>query len=123
MARHQRSLRYLGFVVAGILTAFCFEVIASALDPQNATFENPGWPVFLVIWYGLLYSISFAAFRTRPVWVAAAVWAVVGTVLEIVLFHRLNIIVDPIVYAIMFAIPHKIYQALGAESRAAKFRP
>jgi multidrug transporter EmrE-like cation transporter len=115
MGRHLTSLRYLGFVVAGYFTAFCFEIIASALDPKNATFKNPAWPVFFVIWYGFLYSVSFATLRTRPVWVAAAVWAVVGTVLEIVVFHRLNIIVDPIVYAIMFAIPHKIYQARGAE--------
>ena len=44
----------------------------------------------------------------------AVVWAVVGTILEVVLFKRLNIVVDPIIYAIMFAIPHKIYQVRSA---------
>jgi len=120
MGRHRTSLQYLGFIVVGYVTAFSFELIASALDPKNATFKNPAWPVFFVIWYGFLYSVSFATLRTRPIWVAAAAWAVAGTVLEIVVFHRVNIIVDPIVYAIMFAIPHKIYKAQGAERGAEK---
>jgi FtsH-binding integral membrane protein len=115
MEQTRRRSGYVGFVGVGLVTAFGFEVLASALDPKNATFKNPAWPIFVVLWYGFLYSISFAMFRTRPVWVAAAFWAVVGTLLEIVLFHRLNIVVDPIVYAIMFAIPHAIYRARNAE--------
>ena len=115
MGNNRTRLGYLGFVAVGLTTAFGFELLASALDPKNATFKNPAWPIFFVIWYGLLYSVSFATLRARPVWVAAAVWAVVGTLLEIVIFHRLNIVVDPIVYAIMFAIPHKIYQARSAD--------
>ena len=94
MGNSRRRLGYVGFVIVGLITAFGFEILASPLDPKNATFKNPAWPVFFVIWYGFLYSVSFATLQTRPVWIAAAVWAVVGTVLEIVVFHRLNIIVD-----------------------------
>jgi len=110
---------YFAFVAIGLATAFGFEVLASAVDPKNLTFKNPAWPIFVVVWYGLLYSISYATMRMRPVWVPAVVWGVVGTLLEAIIFKRLNIVVDPIIYGIMFAIPHAIYTMRAGKSSKA----
>ena len=37
---NRTRLGYLGFAVVGLTTAFGFEILASALDPKNATFKN-----------------------------------------------------------------------------------
>jgi uncharacterized membrane protein len=41
--------------------------------------------------------------------VAAIAWAVVGSLAEIFIFHRSNLIIDPIIYALMGLIPLAIY--------------
>ena len=104
---------WLKFVGIGIALALVFEVIAGAVDPQNRTFQNPAWPVIVPIWYGFLHTINYALFRGRPLYVPAIAWAVAGTLVEIVVFKRLNAIVDPIIYAIMFTVPHALTRRAG----------
>jgi hypothetical protein len=99
---------WLKFVAIGIAVAFVFEVIASNVDPQNRTFQNPAWPILLVLWYGFLHTVNYKVFGGRRLWVVAVAWGVIGTLLEIVVFRRVNPIVDPIIYAIMFTAPHLI---------------
>ena len=97
---------WLKFVAIGIATAFGFELIAGAVDPQNRTFENPAWPVLLPLWYGFWQSINYVALRGKRLWVPAIVWGIFGLLVEIVVFRRVNAIVDPIIYAIIFTVPH-----------------
>src|SRR4051812_2943303 len=99
---------WLKFVAIGIVVAFIFEAIAGAVDPKNRTFQNPAWPLLVPLWYGLLHSINYAVFRGKTLLVPALAWAVAGTLVEIVVFKRLNAIVDPIIYAIMFTAPHAL---------------
>jgi hypothetical protein len=101
-----RMKSWLKFVGIGYLVAFGFELLASAVDPQNKTFDNPGWPVFFVIWYGLLNSINYAVFRNRSLKAPAIAFAIFGPLVELVVFKRLNLIVDAVIYAIMFTLPH-----------------
>jgi hypothetical protein len=107
---------WLKFVATGIVVAFVFEVIASNVDPQNRTFQNPAWPIFLVLWYGFLHTVNYMVFGGRRLWVIAVAWGVIGTLLEIVVFRRVNPIVDPIVYAIMFTAPHLLARRKGDSS-------
>jgi hypothetical protein len=97
---------WLKFVGIGLAVALVFEIIASNVDPQNRTFDNPAWPLLVPLWYGFLHTINYAAFRGKRLLVPAIAWAIAGTLLEIVVFRRVNPIVDPIIYALMFTAPH-----------------
>jgi hypothetical protein len=99
---------WLKFVGIGLVVAFLFEILASALDPQNRTFDNPAWPLLVPLWYGFLHTINYAVFRGKRLFVPAIAWGVAGTLLEIVVFRRVNPIVDPIVYAMIFTAPHAL---------------
>jgi hypothetical protein len=99
---------WLKFVGIGYAVALFFEIIASNLDPQNRTFQNPAWPVFFVLWYGMLYSLNYALFRNRSLPTTAVTWAILGPIIETVFFKRLNLVVDAIIYAIMFTTPHAV---------------
>lgn len=109
---------WLKFVAIGLAVAFVFELIANAVDPQNRTFANPAWPLLVPLWYGFLNTLNYVFFRRRRLLVTAIAWAVAGTLLEIIVFRRVNPIVDPIIYAVMFTAPHVLTRrAAGARHR------
>ncbi len=99
---------YLWFMVAGYATSLFFEIVANTIG-DGKLFQVEGAVVFFIIWYGLLQTVSYVTLRDRRWWVAAIAWAVVGTLAEIFIFHRSNLIVDPIIYALMGLIPLAIY--------------
>ena len=99
--------KFVLFLFCAYVTALFFELIAHVLDPANKTFDNLiVGVIFFIFWYGFIYSLTFVVLKKQEAWVAGIIWAILGTLLELVLFKRLNIIVDPIVYFIMF-IPTK----------------
>ena len=100
--------QYLYFLLASYVTAFLFELNANFFF-DGTIFQSQYWYIFFIIWYGSLYSIVFIFLHKRPLWNAVAVGAILGLIVEIFVFHRLNLIVDPIVYAIMFFIPFWLY--------------
>ena len=100
--------RYLYFLFISYCVAFLFELNAN-INFDGKLFKTPGWPIGFFIWYGLFYSLIFFMFKNKPLWVPAAAGAILGTTAEAFLFGRLNIIVDPIIYGIMFYIPFWCY--------------
>ena len=101
--------KYFSFLGASYTTAFLFELNAN-LFFDGTLFQAKNWPIFFLIWYGTWYSIFFSLFRKRPLWVPVIAGAILGPIVEVVVFKRLNIIIDPIVYAIMFFVPFWLYQ-------------
>lgn len=100
--------RYLAFLAVSYVTALVFETIANTIG-DGTLFQNAWWPLFFLGWYGLIYSATFLVFNKRPWWQPVLAWAILGPIIEYFIFHRLNIIVDPIIYAIMFLVPFWIY--------------
>ena len=107
--------KYLYFLLISYGVAFLFELNAN-LFFDGKLFESQGWPIFFLIWYGLLYSVTFLFFRKSSVLIPAVIWALLGPLVETLVFHRLNLIVDPIVYAIMFSLPFWIYRKYIAKN-------
>lgn len=100
--------KYFYFLLISYCVTFLFELNAN-LNFDGKLFQVPGWPIVFLTWYGLFYSIIFFIFKSKPLWFPVVAGAILGTIAEAFLFHRLNIIVDPVIYAIMFFVPFWIY--------------
>lgn len=99
---------YLAFLAVSYSVAFVFELLANTIG-DGKLFENAGWPLVFLGWYGLIYSATFLVFHKRAWWQPVLAWAILGPVVEFFIFQRLNIIIDPIIYAVMFFVPFWIY--------------
>jgi hypothetical protein len=100
--------KYFSFIFFSYLTAFVFEFIANTVG-DGKLFQNQNAVIFFVLWYGSLYTIFYVIFKNSKIWLPVVTLAIVGPFAEIFIFHRLNIIVDPIIYAIMGFIPFYLY--------------
>lgn len=97
-------MRYLPFLLISYLVALFFEVIANTVG-DGKLFQNKAWPVFFLLWYGALYSVAFFICRKRSLWWPVLLLAIFGPIVEVLVFRRLNIIVDPIIYGLMGFLP------------------
>ena len=111
-----RRLRYPVFLLASLVVALAFEVLAKTVG-DGRLFEARAWPLFFVVWYGTLYSLTYLTCRNRPVWLPVLAWAVLGPALEIVVFRRFNPLVDPVIYALMILIPTLVDRRLSGPVR------
>ena len=102
-----RRLRYPVFLLVSLVVALAFEVLANTVG-DGRLFESRAWPLFFVVWYGTLYSLTYLTCRNLPWWVPVIPWAVLGPVLELVVFRRLNPVVDPVIYALMILVPRLV---------------
>lgn len=100
--------KYFSFIIFSYLTALIFETIANTIG-DGKLFQSHNAIVFFLIWYGVLYTILYLIFRNSRIWIPTITLAIIGPIAEIFVFHRLNIIVDPIIYAIMGFIPFYLY--------------
>lgn len=100
---------YSYFIVVSYGVALFFEFIANSVG-DGRLFQLPHWYAIFFVWYGLLYSMAFLVLRKRALWFIVIVGAIVGPSLEKFIFHRLNIVVDPLIYAMMFFIPFWLYK-------------
>ncbi len=96
--------KYFTYLVFSYITALIFETIANTIG-DGQLFKSANAVVFFLVWYGLLYTFLYVVCRGRSLWVPVVVLAIVGSIAEIVVFHRSNLIVDPIIYAIMGLLP------------------
>lgn len=101
--------KYFYFLLIAYLIAFFFEFIANTIG-DGKLFQAPNWLIFFLVWYGTIYSLTFLVFRNKPIWQVVLTWAILGPILEITVFNRLNPIIDPIIYGLMFLIPFYLYQ-------------
>ncbi len=92
------------FLTLAYLTALFFETIANTLG-DGTLFQQPKAIPFFISWYGGWYLLSYLTLRFQLLWVIALVFAIIGTILEIVFFRRCNPFIDPLIYAIMGASP------------------
>jgi len=95
---------YLKFLLVSYLTALLFEFIANTIG-DGKLFKNSGWPVFFILWYGFMYTVLYLFFRNRTFWQGVIFFAIFGNIVEILVFHRSNLIVDSIIYALMGFMP------------------
>ncbi len=103
---------YFKFLVVSYFTAIFFEFIANTIG-DGKLFLNPDWPIFFLLWYGFVYSILYFFFQNRIIRQGTIFFAIFGTIAEIVIFHRSNLIVDPIIYALMGFAPLWINKKLS----------
>ncbi len=96
--------KYFTYLVFSYITALIFETIANTIG-DGQLFKSPNAVVFFLVWYGLLYTVLYLICRGRPLLVPVIVLAILGSVAEIIVFKRSNLIVDPIIYAIMGFLP------------------
>ncbi len=95
-----------------MLTALLFETIANVFF-DGQLFKQANAVSFFVVWYSFLYSFLYFISKKLSTHVSVIIFAVIGTLAEIFIFHRLNIIVDPIVYSLMAFIPISLYKKSG----------
>lgn len=103
--------KYFLFLLISLLTALIFEAIANTIG-DGKLFSQPNRVQFFIVWYGFLYSLLYILFRNKPVYIAVIALAIIGPIAEVFVFHRLNILVDPIIYAIMAFVPFWLYKKL-----------
>lgn len=96
--------KYLKFLIISLITALIFEFLANKIG-DGTLFDNSSWPKFFLIWYGVGYTILYVLFKKRPVWQGIIFFVILGNVVEIFVFHRSNLLVDSIIYALMALIP------------------
>ncbi|MBN2517479.1 MAG: hypothetical protein JXB14_01400 [Candidatus Altiarchaeota archaeon] len=96
------------FLLVSYLTALLFETIANTIG-DGKLFQQEGWPIFFLVWYGALYSPVFLVLNKKPLWMPVLAGAIIGPVVEVVFFQRLNPLVDPLVYAVMFLVPFWVH--------------
>ena len=100
--------KYLQYLMVSYIVAILFEMNANFFF-DGKLFQQPLWLIGFVVWYGFFYSVMFFLFRNRKLLEPVIAGAILGTIAEYFIFNRIHIIVDPIIYAIMFFIPFKIY--------------
>lgn len=101
--------KYFYFLFISYLVAFLFETLANTIG-DGKLFQAPNWLIFFLIWYGTIYTLTYLVFRKRPLWQVVLTWAILGPILEIIVFKRFNPIIDPIIYGLMFLFPFWIYK-------------
>ncbi len=98
----------LKFLGVSYVTALVFEMLANVIG-DGKLFTHADRIVFFFVWYGILDTALFFVFRFTNLWVAAVFFALLGVALEMAVFNRSNIVVDPIVYGLMAFIPCKMF--------------
>lgn len=101
--------KFIYFLIVSYVVAFVFEVNAYYIG-DGGIFNSPLWPVVFFPWYGLIYSLTFFIYHDKSLWYPAVTWAVMGPIVEILIFKRVNMVIDPIIYAMMFFIPFWVYK-------------
>lgn len=99
---------FLLFLAVSYIIAFLFESLAFLTGDGGMYRSLVGIVVFL-LWYGLLYSLTFIIFRKKPLWMVSLTWFILGPIMEILVFGRVHWI-DSVIYAIMFLIPMWVYK-------------
>lgn len=95
---------YLKFLLISYPTALLFEFIANTIG-DGKLFKIPEWPIVFVLWYGFMYTVLYLFFNKRNLWQGIVFFAVFGNIVEIFVFHRSNLLIDSIIYALMGFIP------------------
>ncbi len=95
---------YIKFLSLSYLSAIFFETVANTIG-DGILFTQDNWFVFFIIWYGLLYSVLYLIYKKFGLVPASIFFAVLGTVAEIIVFKRSNLIIDPIMYFLMALVP------------------
>lgn len=109
-------VQYFYFLAISYMTALFFEFIANTYA-DGKLFQLSFWPVGFLVWYGLIYSITFLICKRKALWVPVAAWAILGPLAELFIFNRFNMIVDPIIYGIMFFVPFWVYNTFIVKER------
>ena len=96
--------KYLLFLLLSYPTAILFEANANFFF-DGVLFQQQNWFYFFVLWYGLLYSTLYFFSRKFGLIYSGIFFAILGTVAEVLVFKRSNLIADPIIYFLMALIP------------------
>lgn len=100
---------YLKYLLVSYATALAFETLANTIG-DGTLFRNPHWLIYFIVWYGFMYSLLYVLFANRPLIAGIIFFAVFGSMAEIFVFHRSNLLIDPIMYALMSLIPLMVYK-------------
>jgi len=93
----------LKFLLLSYPVALVFELAATA-GGDSTVFQSPLFPFNFLLWYGFMYSLLFFFSRDRKIWTGVVFFSILGTLVEIFLFHRTGL-QDPFTYAAMGFIP------------------
>ena len=96
------------FILIGYVVAFTVEFL-SAASGDSQIFASPVWPLFFIVWYGLIYYLAFRFQKNWKMYQILLFWAIAGPVVELVLF-RGSFLVTDIFYSAMVGLPFYIHR-------------
>ena len=109
--RRKHSKQFIIFMVIAYGTAFLVER-GSAAGGDSKLFVSPLWPIFFLIWYGLLYGLSYRFMKNWKLWQIGLFWAVAGPIIELILFRGTFRPTD-ILYSLMMIFPFWLSRLLA----------
>jgi hypothetical protein len=75
----------------------------------------PGWPVLIILWYTIIFSIAYFLFAEKPIRYAVGYGVVVGLLAETFIFKMMTFpgfFLFIIVYGLMFYFPFMIWKKI-----------
>lgn len=115
--------RYFQFLIISLISAFIFEEIPRITrDLLNYStvhiweIGDDGFLIFFVLWYGIIFSISYFLFRNRQIKYSIVFGIIFGMVAETILFKKMNPVsffLFPVLYGLMFYFPFKINRIIN----------
>ncbi len=119
---------YLQFLIISLISAFIFEEIprivqdlVSFSDVRHIWYIGPdGFFVFFLLWYGIIFSISYFIFIERQIKYPVIFGLILGMLAETILFKKMNPIsffLFPILYGLMFYFPFKINRIINYKEK------
>lgn len=120
--------KFIQFLIVGLISAFIFEEIprivqnlASSSDVGHVWDVGPkGFLVFFLLWYGILFSVSYFIFKDRQIKYSIIFGILFGMLVETILFKKMNLVsffLFPILYGLMFYYPFKIYRVINYKEK------
>ena len=96
--------RYVQFLGLSYPSALLLEFMANTIG-DGILFSQNNWVIFFIVWYGSLYTMIYFVQKRVGLMKAVLLFAILGTIAEIIIFKRSNLILDPIIYFLMALLP------------------
>ncbi len=106
----RQKLQFAVYMLVAYLLTYSIERSAAKAG-DSKLFQSAAWPITFFVWYGFLFTVVYLIFRKRPLWLILLAGAIIGPLIELVLFRHFILITD-LGYGIMFAIPFLIARLL-----------
>ena len=120
--------RYPLFLIISLISAFVFEEIPRIVQDIFSSLEiihvwdqgSEGFFIFFILWYGILFSISYIIFINHQIKYPIIFGIIFGMIAETIFFKQMNVVsffLFPILYGLMFYFPFKINKIINYKEK------